>query len=55
VPGRASEGCIRLRDPDIIQLKERYAHLNMPVIIKDEDEDAWRWELKAHKKAVPVK
>ena len=55
VPGRASEGCIRLRDTDIIQLKERYAHLNMPVIIKDEDEDAWRWELKAHKKAVPVK
>ena len=55
VPGRASEGCIRLRDPDIIQLKERYAHLNMPVIIKAEDEDAWRWELKAHKKAVPVK
>ncbi len=55
VPGRASEGCIRLRDPDIIQLKERYAHLNMPVIIKDEDEGAWRWELKAHKKAVPVK
>ncbi len=55
VPGRASEGCIRLRDPDIIQLKERYARLNMPVIIKDEDEDAWRWELKAHKKAVPVK
>lgn len=55
VPGRASEGCIRLRDPDIIQLKERYARLNMPVIIKDEDEGAWPWELKAHKKAVPVK
>lgn len=55
VPGRASEGCIRLRDPDIIQLKERYARLNMPVIIKDEDEGTWPWELKAHKKAVPVK
>lgn len=55
VPGRASEGCIRLRDPDIIQLKERYARLNMPVIIKDEDEGTWSWELKAHKKAVPVK
>lgn len=55
VPGRASEGCIRLRDPDIIQLKERYAYLNMPVIIKDENEGTWPWEIKAHKKAVPVK
>lgn len=55
VPGRASEGCIRLRDPDIIALKERYAYLNMPVIIKDENEGTWPWEIKAHKKAVAVK
>ena len=55
VPGRASEGCIRLRDPDIIILKERYAYLNMPVIIKSETEGPWGWELKAHAKAVEIK
>ncbi len=36
VPGRASEGCIRLRDADIITLKEKYAYVGMPVIIKAE-------------------
>lgn len=55
VPGRHSEGCIRLRDPDIIILKEKYAYINMPVIIKNETEGTWPWELKAHAKAVPVK
>jgi hypothetical protein len=55
VPGRHSEGCVRLRDPDIIILKEKYAYLNMPVIIKSETEGPWPWELKAHAKAVPVK
>ncbi|MBR2146531.1 MAG: L,D-transpeptidase [Muribaculaceae bacterium] len=54
VPGRASEGCIRLRDPDIILLKERYAYINMPVIIKNETQGPWDWELKAHARAVPV-
>ena len=38
VPGRASEGCIRLRDADIISLKEKYAYVGMPVIILAEDE-----------------
>lgn len=38
VPGRASEGCIRLRDDDIITLKEKYAYVGMPVIILAEDE-----------------
>lgn len=38
VPGRASEGCIRLHDPDIITLKEQYARVGMPVIIKQEDQ-----------------
>ena len=38
VPGRASEGCIRLRDTDIITLKEKYAYVGMPVIIKGENE-----------------
>lgn len=38
VPGRASEGCIRLRDNDIITLKEKYARVGMPVIIKTEEQ-----------------
>lgn len=38
VPGRASEGCIRLLDADIITLKEKYAYVGMPVIIKAEDQ-----------------
>ncbi|MBR5102496.1 MAG: L,D-transpeptidase, partial [Muribaculaceae bacterium] len=44
VPGRASEGCIRLRDADIITLKERYAYVGMPVIIKAENEGLYPWE-----------
>lgn len=55
VPGRASEGCIRLRDNDIIALKEKFAFLKMKVYVKDEDEGPWGWEIKAHEKAVPVK
>ena len=35
VPGRASDGCIRLRDADIITLKEKDAYVGMPVIIKE--------------------
>ena len=33
VPGRGSEGCIRLRDNDLIQLKEKYAFVGMRVVI----------------------
>ena len=33
VPGRGSEGCIRLRDEDLIQLKENYAFVGMRVVI----------------------
>ena len=54
VPGRASEGCIRLRDNDIIALKDKFAFVKMKVYIKDEDEGPWGWEIKAHKKAVPL-
>ena len=46
VPGRASEGCIRLRDTDIITLKEKYAYVGMPVIIKAENEGLYPWEPK---------
>ena len=44
VPGRASEGCIRLLDADIIPLKEKYAYVGMPVIIKTENEGLYPWE-----------
>ena len=33
VPGRGSEGCIRLRNDDLDQLKERYAFVGMKVVI----------------------
>ena len=46
VPGRASEGCIRLHDPDIITLKEQYARVGMPVIIKQEDQGLKSFEKK---------
>jgi lipoprotein-anchoring transpeptidase ErfK/SrfK len=37
VPGRGSEGCIRLRNDDLDVLKERYAFVGMKVVIlKDE-------------------
>ena len=38
VPGRDSEGCIRLRDNDLDFLKEHYAYKDMKVFIKSEDE-----------------
>ena len=46
VPGRGSEGCIRLRDDDIITLKEKYARVGMPVIIKGEDQGLLPFEEK---------
>ena len=49
VPGRASEGCIRLLDADIITLKEKYAYVGMPVIIKTENEGLYPWEKKLKK------
>ena len=54
VPGRHSEGCIRLRDQDIITLKEKFAYVKMPVNIKAEDEGPWEWEPEVHQKAVPM-
>lgn len=37
VPGRGSEGCIRLRDADLNELKNQYAFVGMKVVIlKDE-------------------
>ena len=49
VPGRDSEGCIRLLDEDIITLKEKYAYVGMKVIIKHENEGLYPWETRAKK------
>ncbi len=46
VPGRDSEGCIRLRDADIIALKENYAYVGMPVIIQGENDGPLPFETK---------
>ena len=48
VPGRASEGCIRLLDKDIITLKEHFAYVNMPVIVQGEDQAPFPWEQCIH-------
>ena len=47
VPGRASEGCIRLRDKDIITLKEHFAYVGMPVTVQAEDQAPFPWETRA--------
>ena len=46
VPGRASEGCIRLLNADLDKLKEQYAFQGMKVFIKHEDEGLKPYELK---------
>lgn len=50
VPGRASEGCIRLRDEDIADLATHYAHVGMPVVIKAEEVDDYPFEIHAMKR-----
>ncbi|MCR5470310.1 MAG: L,D-transpeptidase [Prevotella sp.] len=50
VPGRASEGCIRLHDEDIIDLAEHYAFVGMKVVIKAEDVDDLPFEVRAFEK-----
>jgi len=47
VPGRASEGCIRLLDEDIIDLYKHYAFVGMKVVIKAEDVDDLPFERRA--------
>ena len=49
VPGRDSEGCIRLRDNDIKHLKEHYARLNTKVVVKSIDQGKLPFEKKAEK------
>ena len=50
VPGRASEGCIRLLDADIIDLRENYTFEGMKVVIKAEDVDDLPFEVNAMRK-----
>ena len=50
VPGRGSEGCIRLLDDDIVDFREHYAHLGMKVVIKAEEADDMPFEIHAMKK-----
>lgn len=49
VPGRASEGCIRLKDEDIKDLSENYATEGMKVVIKAENVDDYPFEIHAMK------
>ena len=50
VPGRASEGCIRLKDADIITLRKNFVTEGMKVIVKAEDVDDYDFEVKAMQK-----
>ncbi len=47
VPGRASEGCIRLRDEELIDLARNYAFEGMKVVIKGETVDDYPFEVHA--------
>ena len=47
VPGRASEGCIRLKDEDISDLRKNYAFEGMKVVIKGEEVDDLPFEIHA--------
>ncbi len=47
VPGRASEGCIRMRDVELIDMHDNYAFVGMKVVIKSEDTDDYPFETKA--------
>ena len=49
MPGRDSEGCIRMRDGDLIHMKEHYARVGMQVVIKAEDQGKLPFEDKAQK------
>ena len=52
VPGRASEGCIRLLDEDIITLKEHFAYVGMPVTVQAEDAAPFPWEQRVRQSAL---
>ena len=47
IPGRDSEGCIRLRDADIRHLKDHYAQVNTKVVIKSVKQGKLPFEVRA--------
>lgn len=47
VPGRASEGCIRMNDADVLDLTQRYCRVGMTVTVKSEEEDDRPFEIRA--------
>jgi len=47
VPGRDSEGCIRLRDADLLVLHDSFAAVGIPVVIKAYTEPKFPFEVKA--------
>ena len=47
IPGQDSEGCIRLRDADIIHLKSNYARVGTKVVIKPIGQGKLPFELRA--------
>lgn len=49
VPGRDSEGCIRLRDADIITLHDNYIAVGTKVVVKPINQGKLPFELKAEK------
>ena len=49
VPGRASEGCIRLHDEDLDDLHDNYTFVGMKVVIKAEEQDDYPFEARAMK------
>ena len=49
VPGRASEGCIRMRDAELDHFHDNYAYVDMPVIIKAEGEGLQPFEVELQK------
>lgn len=50
VPGRDSEGCIRLRDADIKDLKERFVKVGMSVTIKGASQGKLDFEKEAERR-----
>lgn len=49
VPGRDSEGCIRLRDADIVRLHDLYAQVGTNVYVKSIKQTKYPYETKAEK------
>ena len=47
VPGRDSEGCIRLRDDDLLLLHDLYAQVGTPVVIKSITASRYEFETRA--------